>query len=155
MKLGGIIYLYDISQRRMLDTTLTTMEMFRELCGYDALKAVFLLTTGWGDVDVKVGIKREEQLSSDFWKPMLNEGSTICQFDNTPAGAQVILDSICTRYKEREVSTTLRFQEKVMYTQKRTLDTDADRKLWYAQFLTSRWRRRCRGQNSTRASKDC
>jgi hypothetical protein len=131
MKLGGIIYLYDISKRRMDGTTLKNIEMFRELCGDDALNAVFLLTTGWGGVDVKVGTKREKQLSSDFWKPMLDQGSTIYRFDNTPTGAQTILNSISTKYNAHQVSTVLRIQEEIVDMQKRIPDTRAGKQLRY------------------------
>jgi hypothetical protein len=129
MKLGGIIYLYDISQSHMLGTTLNNMEMFRELCGDDALKAVFLTTTKWGAVDDKAGKRREEQLSSELWKPMLDRGSRICRFDHTPASAQAILDSICNNYNEREESNVLRIQEEIVDMQKRIPDTNAGRKL--------------------------
>jgi hypothetical protein len=131
MKLAGIIYLYDISQTRMLGTTLNNMEMFHELCGDDALNAVFLTTTKWGAVGDQVGKTREGQLSSEFWKPMLAQGSQICRFDHTPASAQVVLDSICNNFNKRKESNILRIQTEIVDMQKRIPDTDAGKKLRY------------------------
>jgi hypothetical protein len=130
MKLGGIIYLYDISQARLgitLNDTLNNMETFRELCD-DALDAVFLMTTKWGAVDARVGKKREEELSSDFWKPMLDKGSSICRFDPTPTGAQAILNLICANYNDK-LSKILQLQEVMVGMQKIIPDPNADRKL--------------------------
>jgi hypothetical protein len=131
MKLAGVIYLYDISQTRMLGTTLNNMEMFHELCGDDALKAVFLLTTKWGAVNVEVGEKREKQLSDESWKPMLAQGSTIRRFDHTPASAQATLGLIYTNYNKREVSNILRIQQEIVDMQEWIPDTRAGKKLRY------------------------
>jgi hypothetical protein len=129
MKLSGILYLYDISQAR-LGTTFNNMEMFYGLCGDDTLRAVVLMTTKWDAVDVEVGIKREEQLSSEFWKPMLERGSTICRFHHTPASAQAVLDSICNNFTKHEISRpTTRSQPEVVNVEKRIPDALAGERL--------------------------
>jgi hypothetical protein len=131
MKLAGIIFVHDISEARMLGTTLNNMHMFRTLCGDGALKAVILMTTKWGVVDDAAGDKREGQLAREFWKPMLDQGSKICRSRHTPASAQEILDSICDNYQKLETPNTLRIQEEIVDMQKSIPETDAGRKLRY------------------------
>jgi hypothetical protein len=45
-KLTGIIYLQALTNRRIYDSTLRNLRMFRELCGYDALRNAVFATTG-------------------------------------------------------------------------------------------------------------
>jgi hypothetical protein len=53
--------------------------MFRRLCGNDNLDKVLLVTTFWNDVAQSLGERREQQLQCDntFWKPMIDQGSSI------------------------------------------------------------------------------
>lgn len=132
MKLAGIIYLYDISQARMLGTTLNNMEMFRKLCGKNALQAVILMTTKWGSVNPDMGKSREKELCSEFWKPMIDAGSQIYRFDLSETSATKILNTLCDNYKQREnQKTILQIQEEVVDMAKRIPDTEAGRKLRY------------------------
>ena len=50
MKNAGIIYLHEITLKHMTDTALKNLDMFRKLCGDDALMKVVLGTTKWGEV---------------------------------------------------------------------------------------------------------
>ena len=84
MKLTGIIYLHEISQTRMTGKGLKNLNMFRKLCGDEALKNVVLATTKWDDVTPEVGQQREIQLREDFWKEMIQYGSVMMQVGTDP-----------------------------------------------------------------------
>ena len=45
MKLGGVIYLQSIADKRMMGTTRRNLDMFSQLCGDKALARVVLGTT--------------------------------------------------------------------------------------------------------------
>jgi len=87
-KLGGIIYLHEISQTR-IGPAKENIDMFHKLCRPSTVKNVILTTTKWGDVPPDVGQEREDELSSQYWS-----GSDICRFDNTPDSARIIVDRI-------------------------------------------------------------
>lgn len=94
MKVAGIVYLHDICQSRMIGTSRKNLDMFRKLCGDDALKNVILGTTKWGDVDPDVGLKRASHLAESFWKDMVDLGSTIVQVHATESSAWEIINLI-------------------------------------------------------------
>lgn len=122
MKLAGVVYLYDISQTRMLGTTRKNLEMFRKLCGDDALKSVILATTKWGKIDNQTGEQRESQLRQKFWKEMIENGSSMCRYFRTNASAWEMLHTIL---QERFDSTVLQIQKEVVDSEKLIPDTDA------------------------------
>lgn len=94
MKVAGIVYLHDICQSRMIGTSRKNLDMFRKLCGDDALQNVILGTTKWGDVDPDVGLKRASHLAESFWKDMVDLGSTIVQVHATESSAWEIINLI-------------------------------------------------------------
>lgn len=68
--------------------------MFRELCGKENFKNVVLVTTMWDEVTEEVGSARENELQSDFWRSMINLGSTIHRFDGTVESAWKIISCL-------------------------------------------------------------
>ena len=133
MKVTGIIYLHEISQARMFGTARKNLEMFRKLCGDEALGNVVLGTTKWGDVSLEKGQQREQQLGSDYWKEMLQRGSVIMRVLADPASAWEIIDHILKNDKVEFV----RIQEELLELQKVIPDTDAGRTLRH-------WLEKCR-----------
>jgi energy-coupling factor transporter ATP-binding protein EcfA2 len=84
--LRGILYLHKITDNKMTGSALTYLRLFRSLCGDDALKNVILVTTMWNkmrDEDTGEALRREDELLDNFWKPMVNKGSYVAQFDGT------------------------------------------------------------------------
>ena len=94
MKLGGVIYLYDMSQPRMLSTTRKNFEIFEVLCGTNAAKAIVLGMTKSEELPLDVRKKREEQLRENFWNEMIMLGARMECFEKTTASAWRILYSI-------------------------------------------------------------
>ena len=127
MKVTGIIYLHEISQARMFGTARKNLEMFRKLCGDEALGNVVLGTTKWGDVSLEKGQQREQQLGSDYWKEMLQRGSVIMRVLADSASAWEIINHILKNDRVEFV----RIQEELLELQKVIPDTDAGRTLRY------------------------
>lgn len=126
MKLAGIVYLHDISENRMFGTARKNLEMFRKLCGDDALKNVILATTKWADVKPEVGAKREKQLANMYWKEMIGHGSTVVRFSDSHLAACDIIDNIVLGH---EVMDFIRIQEELVIIRKRIPQTDAGQAL--------------------------
>ncbi|KIM23084.1 hypothetical protein M408DRAFT_28197 [Serendipita vermifera MAFF 305830] len=94
-KVTGILYLHDISSKRMGGMARKNFELFRKLCGTKALKNVIIVTTMWDQVDSQVGAAREEELKTDegFFELALREKAGIRRHDGTLESAQCILRS--------------------------------------------------------------
>ena len=90
MKLGGVIYLYDMSQPRLLKN----LEMFQVLCGTNAAKAIVLGMTKSEELPRDVRKKREGQLRENFWSEMIMLGTRMERFEKTTVSAWKILYSI-------------------------------------------------------------
>ena len=61
--------------------------MFQSLCGNDALKNVVLVTTMWDEVDEEEGRNRETELSTTYWKSMIELGCHTSRFYNDTRSA--------------------------------------------------------------------
>jgi len=68
--------------------------MFRELCGDTTLRNVVLVTNMWGEVSTDVGESRESELSSKFFKPVLDKGAQMVRHHNTVQSAHDIIRKI-------------------------------------------------------------
>ena len=66
--------------------------MFEELCGADALQNVILITTMWNQVKGDVGSRREDQLRTEFWQPMMSRGCRMARFSLTHESAWEVID---------------------------------------------------------------
>ena len=94
--------------------------MFRELCGDTTLKNVVLVTNMWGEIPLDVGESREKELSSNFFKPVLDKGAQMVRHHNTAQSAQDIIRMIM---KNRPV--VLQIQRELVDEHKDIVDTAA------------------------------
>ena len=101
MKLGGVIYLQSIADKRMKGMTRRNLDMLCQLCG----DKVFVLgTTNWGEVDENVGKKREQQLVTFWnWSIKTDLGSRSLRFDQTKRSARGFLDVILSQLENEEI----------------------------------------------------
>ena len=90
-KLSGVIYIHRISDKRFTGIAGRNFNMFRELCGDEALKNVVLVTNMWGEVSPEDGQDRENELSSDFFKPVLDKGARMTRHHNTTESAHGVV----------------------------------------------------------------
>jgi hypothetical protein len=135
MKLGGVIYLLSIADKRMKGTTLRNLEMFSQLCGDKALARVVLGTTNWGEVSEDVGKKREQQLDKIFWSAMTASGSKSLRFERTHESAEIFLDAILNQLEFRAAdgeilsdNIVLKIQDELVELERRILETAAGQK---------------------------
>jgi len=124
-KLAGIIYLHEISQARMFGTSRKSLAMFGKLCGNEAVKNVTLATTKWSRVFGDEGPRRETQLSETYWKRMLNLGSHMARFTDTPESAWDIVELII----EKKPIDALLIQEELVDLQRNLPETEAGKTL--------------------------
>ena len=109
----------------MIGTARNNLDMFRKLCGDDALKNVVLGTTKWSDVTSEAGQRREQQLRDTYWKEMLQHGSVIMQVHADSSSAWKIVNRIL----ENDRVEFVRIQEELLELQKIIPETDAGRTL--------------------------
>ena len=98
--------------------------MLRELCGDAALKNVFLVTNMWSEVSRDVGEARQEELSGNFFKQVLDEGAQITRHLDTAQSAHDIIRKIMGK-----PSVVLRIQEELVDQGKGIIDTAAGQAL--------------------------
>ncbi|KAF9653408.1 P-loop containing nucleoside triphosphate hydrolase protein [Thelephora ganbajun] len=119
-KLAGVIYVHRISDKRFTGIAGRNFKMFRELCGDTTLKNVVLVTNMWGEVSRKVGESREDELSGNFFKPVLDKGAQMVRHHNTAQSAHDIIRMIM---KNRPV--VLQIQRELVDEHKDIIDTAA------------------------------
>lgn len=91
-KLSGVVYLHRITDNRVGGVSAKNMRLFRAICGADALKNVVLCTTMWDKAnrhegDRRDAERREGELKNEFWKAMMEAGSTVARHDKTRESA--------------------------------------------------------------------
>jgi chromosome segregation ATPase len=119
-KLAGVIYIHRISDKRFTGIAGRNFKMFRELCGDSTLKNVILVTNMWGEVTKEVGEAREEQLTTNFFKPVLDKSAQLARHQNTVQSAHDIIRRIM---KNRPL--VLQIQDELVNQHKDIIDTAA------------------------------
>ena len=124
--LAGILYFYRISDRRMGGISRHNLNMFKKLCGDDALKNVVVITNMWGDVKPHIGNARETQLREKdiFFKPVLDKGAQMARHDDTVPSAQRIIRLLLDNHP-----LPLRIQEELVIEGKDITKTSAGEEL--------------------------
>ena len=83
------------------------LEMFQNLCGTEALKNVVLVTTMWDKVGEEEGNNRENELTANYWKAMIDMGCHTSRFYNNTKSALDIVsqfqDARCTVLLQKEM----------------------------------------------------
>jgi len=93
ISLAGLLYFHRISDIRMSGSPLRNLGYFQQLCDNE-LDRVILTTTMWDEVDEETGTNREKVLQADFWKPLIDRGSSVKRFLNDSTSAFDILRPI-------------------------------------------------------------
>ncbi|KAI5993981.1 hypothetical protein EDD15DRAFT_2196406 [Pisolithus albus] len=92
IELNGFLYFLPISVDIILETVSRNYNIFKEMCGKDYFKNVIFVTTMWDEVSEEVGSERKQDLRSDFWREMINLGSTSHRFQGTTESAWKIIN---------------------------------------------------------------
>ena len=94
MKLGGIIYLHDISHPRMLGSDRQNLEVFQDLCGSEALSSVVIGITKSSEISKELSEKRRKELFSEYWKGTIDAGPTVCELGNDTLSARDLITNL-------------------------------------------------------------
>ena len=104
--LGGVIYLHDITAPRFEGPARRNLEIFRNLCGKDALDHVVLGTTKWG-LGVPGSGENHRELVTNYWKPLIEKGAQVRRFDGSRESAQSLIDAIISTPFEQPLNQTV------------------------------------------------
>ncbi|GKU08218.1 unnamed protein product, partial [Fusarium langsethiae] len=94
LPLRGILYLHNITEKRMTRTSQDYIQLLQDIVGDDALKNVILVTTMWNTLrpeDRKGAVNREQELLNTFWSPMINKNAFVGQFAGTAESAYSLI----------------------------------------------------------------
>jgi len=92
--LKGIIYLHQIHENKMKGSARQYLEVFRSLCGNEALGNVMLVTTRWDRIkphELGDALRREQELIDKWWAPMQKMGSHVTQFHGSRGEAEAMI----------------------------------------------------------------
>lgn len=92
--LARVIYLHRVSDNRMPGSLRNNLNTLKELCNQKAMPDVIVATTMWDTLSSDAVVKREEELSSDYWKDLLQGGWEVGRFENTRESAWHIIGSL-------------------------------------------------------------
>ena len=118
----------------MSRTPLKNLAIFKDLCGESNMKNIVLVTTMWDLEDLSVGLKREEELRSTYWKDMIQLGSHTSRFWGTHASAWEIIDHLNLN-DPRQTRQPLQIQREMVDQRKQLQETVAGKSLF--RFLTA------------------
>lgn len=83
--LAGILYVHDISQKRVSGSAKLNLDMLKALCGPGFYKNVTILTTMWGDAgpskaserQQKASESRQKEFENGPWKELIDGGARV------------------------------------------------------------------------------
>ena len=119
-KLSGVVYIHRISDKRFTGIAGRNFRMFRELCGNTTLKNVVLVTNMWSEVSLDIGEARENELSSEFFKSVLDNGAQMARHHDTIQSAHDIIRGIMENHP-----VVLQIQRELVDERKDIVDTAA------------------------------
>lgn len=100
----------------MTNTLLRNLDLFRNLCGSNALSNVILVTTNWDQLQtIDEGIRNEAELRRNYWQPLLDSGSQMLRFEYTCSSAWNIIDSLPMDQKPLEIQREMVDEKKPLY----------------------------------------
>ena len=106
MKLGGIIYLYDISRPRMLGVECQNLEMFQDFCGSKALSSLVIGMTKSDTISKGLSENRRNALCLGFWKRMIDAGATVRELENNTPSARNMINNLL-EHAQRTMATSV------------------------------------------------
>ncbi|PGH29951.1 hypothetical protein GX50_07286 [[Emmonsia] crescens] len=135
IKMAGIIYLHDITARRMDDPALYNLHMLKKLCGARGLSSVIMTTNMWGNLGTfDEGASREKQLRDRYWRSILGHGSMMMRHNGSKQSAEEIVKALLLR---KQQSIVLDIQWEMVVHRQQLGDTAAGRQL-YAEIREER-----------------
>jgi hypothetical protein len=138
MRISGVVYMNDITQKRMYGSTRTNLNMFSKLCGGKSFGKVVLATSQWDNLPrdgERIGEQRQLELGQSFWKPLLEAGAQIMPIRHKPQDQAAIVDHLIdvlikSERKEKEYDA-MQIQKEIVDLEKSIPATEAGKELRY------------------------
>ena len=108
MKLAGFIYLHEIIKSNMFGAERKNIEIFKKICGNDALKNVVIGITKWDEIRLEKGQQREQQNRDTNWKEMVQQGSVTMRVHPDSSAWEIV-----NRILQNDAVDFVRFQERL------------------------------------------
>jgi hypothetical protein len=124
-KIAGLIYLHNITQKKMSGSTRLNYEVFHRICGEKAMERVVMATTHWDAIMPTSGEDREQELRV-FWKDILSEGAELMRIQDPQADSHRIVDHILRLHAAQ---VAIQIQEELVDLDKRIPRTEAGKLL--------------------------
>ncbi|KAJ2915307.1 hypothetical protein MD484_g5110, partial [Candolleomyces efflorescens] len=124
-KIAGLIYLHNITQKKMSGSTRLNYEVFHRICGEAAMERVVMTTTHWDSILPTSGEDRERELEV-FWKDILSEGAQLMRIQDPYSDSHRIVDHILRLHAGR---VAIQIQEELVDMDKRIPRTEAGKLL--------------------------
>ncbi|KAF8226277.1 hypothetical protein L208DRAFT_1302672, partial [Tricholoma matsutake] len=86
----GVLYLHNITGKRMTEPPFTSEGMFEQYCGNNVGRKICVTTTHWDRVDKEVGARREEEISDKYCAT----GMTMARFRRTQESAWQVVETL-------------------------------------------------------------
>ncbi|KAF8810189.1 P-loop containing nucleoside triphosphate hydrolase protein, partial [Phlegmacium glaucopus] len=130
MTIGGIVYLQDISQSRLPPSSKRNVEIFRRLCGSDALSSVIIATGKWDLLkDENEGLVREKQLQETLWTEVISAGASVRRFKGTHESAWKIISTVLDKVENTNQANFLTIQKELVDLLRKIPETGAGKAL--------------------------
>ncbi|KAK2781503.1 hypothetical protein FQN53_000519 [Emmonsiellopsis sp. PD_33] len=137
IKIAGLIYLHDISTRRMHSGAQRSLRLFKKLVGPGSLSSTILATNMWGKLtEYREGTGREKQLCDGYWDSMLARGSTVMRHSGSRRSAEQIVRALLRKSSGEIV---LNIQRQMVLQREQLSDTGAGQEL-YSEMREERYR---------------
>jgi len=121
IKLHGIVYLHKLTNDKMIGSAKRNLQMFRLLVGRKGLHNVILASTKASEVSTRAEANyRHSQLETVYWKDMIENGSSVRNYDGQLSSAEQIIRDILRNHPE-----TLQIQWELVKKGKALEDTAA------------------------------
>ncbi|KAH6918127.1 hypothetical protein BKA70DRAFT_1088540 [Coprinopsis sp. MPI-PUGE-AT-0042] len=136
MKLGGVMYLRDISAKRLTTPFRLNIKMFEKLCGSKAFDKIVLGTTKWSAAgDDPSAQTRLAELKKGYWAGLLDKGARELRIDDNQESCRravnVLLNAGTNRREGETMNTVLRIHQEVVEEGKSIPETEAGKVLRY------------------------
>jgi hypothetical protein len=120
VQLKGVVYIHPITSKGFRGSTVKNFEIFKNICGQEALGNVLLVTSRWDEVTPSCGAEREWQLKESFWAYMVGHGSNMSRFHGDRPSAITLASQLL--YQDKVV---LHIQKELVDEEKSLDDTVA------------------------------
>ncbi|KAH6918142.1 P-loop containing nucleoside triphosphate hydrolase protein [Coprinopsis sp. MPI-PUGE-AT-0042] len=137
MKLGGVMYLYDISAKRLTGSVHLNLKMFEKLCGSKAFDKIVIGTTKWSAAgDDHAALYRLAELKKEYWAGLLDKGAKDLRIDNErescKRGVNALLAAGSNQRQNEVIRRALKIQQELVEEEKLVPRTEAGKTLNYS-----------------------